>query len=83
MVDDRRRERNATVREWIDQGASCPFCASLRLDVDPTFEIPRTEPQRHEPQIERNKPSEYIRVNCVTCGYVSFFDPSTFGPPGR
>ena len=63
MADDRRRERNETLREWIDQGASCPFCAALRLDVDPTFEVPRTE---------------LIRVNCVTCGYVLFFDPSTF-----
>jgi hypothetical protein len=66
MVDDRRLERNETVREWIDQGARCPFCASLRLDVDPAIE-----------------PSEFMRVNCLTCGYISFFDPAKFGPPSR
>jgi hypothetical protein len=83
VVDDRRRARNEELREWIDQGARCPFCGSLRLDVDPTFEIFKPEPQRHEPQIRRNKPYEFMRVNCGTCGYISFFEPSKFGPPRR
>jgi hypothetical protein len=78
MVDERRRARNEPLREWIDQGASCPFCTSLRLDVDPTFELPKTEPQ-----IDRDKPCELMRVNCGTCGYISFFDPYKFGPPRR
>jgi hypothetical protein len=78
MVEDRRRARNATLREWIDQGARCPFCGSLRLDVDPTFETP--EP---ETQIGRTQPYNLMRVNCVNCGYISFFEPSKFDSPER
>jgi hypothetical protein len=68
VVDDRRYTRNEALRKWIDQGARCPFCGSLRLDVDPTFEA--------------SKP-ELMRVNCGTRGYVLFFETSKFGPPRR
>jgi hypothetical protein len=83
MGEDRRRPRNETLRKWIDQGARCPFCASLRLDVDPTTEIAKTEPQADEPHPNPNEPYGFMRVNCLTCGYVSFFDPAKFGPPSR
>jgi hypothetical protein len=83
MVADRRRPRNATLREWIDQGARCPFCGSLRLDVDPTFETPESETQSPESQITYNEPYNFMRVDCVNCGYVLFFEPSKFGSPGR
>ena len=83
MREERRRERNEALREWIDRGARCPFCGSLHLDVDATFESPQLEPQRHEAQITSNKPYEFKRVNCSTCGYVLFFNPSEFGPPSR
>ena len=83
MVDDRRRARNKALREWIDQGARCPFCGSLRLDVDPTFETPKPETHILETQIRRNLPNNFMRVNCENCGYISFFELSNFGSPGR
>jgi hypothetical protein len=82
-MEDRRRARNATLREWIDQGARCPFCGSLGLDVDPTSETPQPEPQRPESQIRGNEPYDFMRVNCDNCGYISFFEPSKFGSPER
>ena len=84
MVEDRRRARNTTLREWIDQGARCPFCGSLSLDVDPAFETPKPETQRPESPIRRTEPYNFMRVNCGNCGYISFFEPSKGGaPPGR
>jgi DNA-directed RNA polymerase subunit RPC12/RpoP len=68
VIDDRRHARNEALREWIDRGASCPFCGSLRLDVDLTSEVPKPE---------------LMRINCDTCGYIAFFEPSKFGQPRR
>jgi hypothetical protein len=83
MVEDRRHPRNATLREWIDQGARCPFCGSLSLDVDPTFETPKSETQSPESQNRYNEPYTFLRVYCGNCGYILFFEPSKFGSPGR
>ncbi len=92
MVEDRRHARNATLRDWIDQGARCPFCGSLRLDVDPTSETPKPEfsgslpafgTNKPETQTGRNVPNNFMRVNCENCGYILFFEPSKFGSPGR
>ena len=73
MVDRIRDAQEAWLRDRVEEGSRCPFCLSTRLEVDRKLEVQKRG-ERSTPDYSPDpRPHEFMRVNCLDCGYVLLF----------